>query len=137
MMTCHHIVLLVFSCSSMVVLGVELSCNQSCPGDVIQCECQVTSDSPLLRWLAHDFQSGEDVLIDTYVFNSPIGVPRSSGPYSTVLCSAITSGIPIILTSKLTVTLTTIVDVTCRDDSGGGNSNTTRLTVAGKLSTIL
>ena len=124
----------------MVVLGpgVELSCNQSsttCPGDVIQCECQVTSDSPLLQWLARDLQSEEDVLIDTYLFNSPIGVPRSSGPYSTVLCSA-TSGVPVTLTSKLTVILTTIVDVTCRDSGGGGNSNTTRLTVAGKLSTL-
>ncbi len=42
MMTCHYSVLLVFSCSSMVVLGVELSCNQSsttCPGDVVQCQC--------------------------------------------------------------------------------------------------
>ncbi len=71
----------------MVVLGVELSCNQSsttCPGDVIQCECQVTSDTPLLRWLVRDLQSEEDVLIETYLFSSPIGVPRSSGPYLTV-----------------------------------------------------
>ncbi len=123
----------------MVVLGVELSCNQSsttCPGDVIQCECQVTSDTPLLEWLARDLQLEEDVLIETYLFSSRIGVPRSSGPYTTVLCSA-TSGIPVTLTSKLTATLTTIVDVTCRNSGGGGNSNTTRLTVAGKLSSML
>ncbi len=105
----------------MVVLGVELSCNQSsttCPGDVIQCECQVTSDSPLLQWLARDLQSEENVRIETYVFNTPTGVPRYFGPYSTVLCSA-TSGVPVTLTSKLTVTLTTIVDVTCRNSGGG------------------
>ncbi len=122
----------------MVVLGQELSCNQSsttCPGDVVQCECQVSSDTPLLRWLARDLQSEEDVLIYSYLFSSRIGGPRSSGPYSTVLCSA-TSGVPVTQTSKLTVILTTILDVTCRD-SGGGNSNTTRLTVAGKLSTCL
>ncbi len=74
----------------MVVLGVELSCNQSsttCPGDVVQCECQVTSDSPALQWLVRDLQSEEDVLMETYQFGSRIGVPRSSGPYSTVLCS--------------------------------------------------
>ena len=120
-------------------MGIELSCNQSsttCPGDVVQCECQVTSDSPLLLWLARDLQSEEDALNENYVFNSPIGVPRSSGPYSTVLCSATTSSLSITLTSKLTATLTTIVDVTCRDSGGGGNSNTTRLTVAGKLSTL-
>ena len=76
MMTCHYIVLLVFSCSSMVVLGVELSCNQSsttCPGDVVQCECQVISS--LLRWLVHDFKSVCSLFFDT----------TSSGPYRVVL----------------------------------------------------
>ncbi len=75
MMTCHLTVLLVFSCSSMVVLGVELSCNQSgttCPGDVVQCECQVINGT--LQWSAMipgDPQS-EDVI--TYSFLSGTGV---------------------------------------------------------------
>ncbi len=69
MMTCHfYVLLVVLSCSSMVVLGVELSCNESrttCPGDVIQCEYQVINGT--LQWLAMipgDPQS-EDVLIST------------------------------------------------------------------------
>ncbi len=57
----------------------------------------------------------------------PSFVPTSSGPYTTVLCSIVTS--PVTLTSKLTVTSTNAVDVTCR--SGSGDINTTRLTVAG------
>ncbi len=135
-------ILLVFICSSMVVvlgveLGVELSCTSTiCPGDVVQCECQVTSNSPALQWLARDLQSEENVIIETYVFNAPTGVPRFSGPYTTVLFSATSGILPVTLTSQLTATLTTIVDVTCRD-SGGGNSDTTRLTVAGRLSTII
>ncbi len=131
MMTCHFIVLLVFSCSSMVVLGVELSCNQSsttCPGDVIQCECQVTSDNFVLQWLARDLLSGEDVLTETYRL-----VPRLSGAYRTVLCSVTTSSSLVTLTSKLTVTLANTVDVTCRGASGTIINNTTRLTVAGNL----
>ena len=66
MMIWHFIIVL--SCSSMVVLGQELSCNQSsttCPGDVIQCECQVTSDNSGLQWLARDLLSEEDALIKT------------------------------------------------------------------------
>ncbi len=39
-------VLLVSICSSMVVLGVELSCNQ----DVIQCECVINGGN--LQWSA-------------------------------------------------------------------------------------
>ena len=129
--------LLLVSCSSIVALGQELSCNQSsttCPGDVIQCECQVTSDSPLLQWLARDLQSEEDVVIETYSFLSGTGVPTYSGPYTTVLCNTTTSGSAITLTSKLTVTLIYIVGlgVTCRN-GGSGNSNTTGLTLAGKL----
>ncbi len=50
----------------MVVLGVELSCNQSsttCPRDVVQCECQVINGT--LQWSAMipgDPQS-EDVML--------------------------------------------------------------------------
>ncbi len=139
MMICHFIIVL--SCSSIVVLGVELSCNQSnttCPGDVVQCECQVSSDNSVLQWLARDLLSEEDVLIETYRFNSVTGVPRLSGAYSTVLCSAITSESSslVTLTSKLTVTLANTIDVTCRRASGTINNNTTRLTVASKLNTI-
>ncbi len=119
----------------MVVLGVELSCNQSsttCPGDVVQCECQVINGT--LQWSAMmpgDPQS-EDII--TYSFLSGTGVPTSSGPpYTTVLCSVLTS--PVTLTSKLTVTPTNTVDVTC-SRSGGGDINTTRLTVAGKFSSV-
>ncbi len=52
----------------------------------------------------------------------------------TVLCSTTTSGSAITLTSELTVTLIYVVGlgVTCRN-GGSGNSNTTGLTVAGKL----
>ncbi len=134
MMTCHYIVLLVFSCSSMVVLGVELSCNQSsttCPGDVVQCECQVTSTS--LQWLARDLQSEEDVPIATLIFLD-LGMSTSSGPYTATLCSVDNSTSPITLTSKLTVTLANTVGVTCR--RAEGDINTTRLTVAGKLRAI-
>ncbi len=119
-----HCVLLVFSCSS-IVLGVELSCNQSnttCPGDVVQCECQVINGT--LQWSAMmpGDPKSEDII--TYSFLSGI---QECLPYTTVLCSATTS--PVTLTSKLTVTSTS-TDVTCR--SGSGESNTTRLTVAGK-----
>ena len=131
--------LLFVSCSFIVALGQELSHNQSsttCPGDVVQCECQVSSDTPLLQWLARDLQSEEDVLIATYSFLSGIGGPTSSGPYTTILCSTTTSGSAITLTSTLTVALTNTVDVTCRN-SGVENSNTTRLTVAGKYISVL
>ncbi len=125
------VVLIVFSCSSMVVLGQELSCNQSsttCPGDVVQCECQVINGT--LQWSAMipgDPQS-EDVTIVTYTFLSGTGVPTSSGHYATVLCSVLTS--PVTLASKLTVTLTKVVDVIC---SRGGEINTAiiRLTPVG------
>ncbi len=125
MMTCHYIVLLVFSCSSMVVLGVELSCNQSsttCPGDVIQCQCQVISS--LLQWLVRDFESVCSLFPDT----------TSSGPYRVVLCNVDESSSPSTTTSKLNVALSSTVDVTCRN--AGGDINTTRLAVAGKLSLI-
>ena len=69
---------------------VELSCNQSsttCPGDVVQCECQVINGT--LQWSAMipgDPQS-EDVIFPAYSFLSSTGVPTSSGPYTSVLCS--------------------------------------------------
>ena len=117
----------------MVVLGVELSCNQSsttCPGDVVQCECQVTSST--LEWLSRDLQS-EDVLIATLLFIN-LGMSTSSGPYTATLCSVDSTTTPNTLTSKLTVTLANTVVVTCR--RAEGDINTTRLTVASKLSTI-
>ncbi len=80
----------------MVVMGQELSCNQSsttCPGDVVQCECQVTSST--LEWLSRDLQS-EDVSIAIYLFLH-LGMSTSSGPYTATLCT--TS--PNTLTSKL------------------------------------
>ena len=101
---------------------------------MVQCECQVTSDNSGLRWLARDLLSEEDALIETYLFDSGTGVPRLSGAYSTVLCSATTSGSLVTLTSKLNVTLANTVDVTCRRASGTINDNTTRLTLASKLS---
>ena len=120
----------------MVVLGVELSCNQSsttCPGDVhvVQCECQVSSTS--LQWLSRDLQSEEDVPIATLFFLD-LGMSTSSGPYTATLCSVDSTTSPNTLTSKLTVTLANTVVVTCRRSEG--DINTTRLTVAGKLSTI-
>ena len=119
----------------MIVLGQELSCNQSsttCPGDVVQCECQVSS--AILEWLTRNLQS-EDEVIATYTFLD-LGRVLSSGPYSTVLCNVDESTSPATLTSKLTVTLTSTVDLMCRDDSGDDqNINIVRLTVAGKLST--
>ncbi len=119
--------------SSMVVLGVELSCNQSsttCPGDVVQCECQVTSSS--LQWLARDLQS-ESVPIVTFN-NQNLGMSTSSDPYTATLCSVDTSTSPNTLTSKLTATPANTVVVTCRDVDTT-DTNTTRLTVAGELST--
>ncbi len=94
---------------------------------MIQCECQV-SNGGILQWLAMipgDPQS-EDVTIETYTFLSGTGVPTSSGPYTTVLCSVLAS-----LTSKLTVTSTTnAVDVTCRS---GGEINRT----SGRLTQVI
>ncbi len=113
----------------MVVMGVELSCNQSsttCPGDVVQCECVINSNFQWLAMMPGDPQS-EDVLIETYSFLSGTGVPTSSGPYTTVLCSVLDS--PVMLTSKLTVTSINTVVVACKSSSG--DTNTTRLTVAG------
>ncbi len=133
MMICHFIIVL--SCSSMVVLGVELSCNQSsttCPGDVVQCECQVTSST--LGWLSRDLQSEEDVSIATLIFLD-LGMSTSSGPYTATLCSVDSTTLANTLTSKLTVTLANTVVVTCR--RGNGDINTTRLTVAGKLSSYV
>ena len=127
MMIYHFIIAL--SCSSMVVLGVELSCNKSsttCPGDVVQCRCLT---SGVLEWSASD----QDVVIAAYTIFSVTGDTTYSVSYTTVLCSVDESTSPVTLTSKLTVTLTNTVDVTCR---GGDDGNTTRLTVAGKLSTI-
>ncbi len=102
MMTRHYIVLLVFNCSSMVVLGQELSCNQSsttCPGDVVQCERQVISS--LLRWLVRDFQS-EDVLTNKECsIVSGTRMPTSSGPYRVVLCNVNESTSTTTITSKL------------------------------------
>ncbi len=98
MMTCHFIVLLVFSCSSMVVLallGVELSCNKSsttCPGDVVQCECQVTSTT--LQWLADTFTA-------EYKFVH-LGMSTPSGPHTATLCSVDSTTTPNTLTSKVT-----------------------------------
>ncbi len=112
----------------MVVLGQELSCNQSsttCPGDVVQCECQVINGT--LQWSASDPQSEDiDVTFETYTFFSGTGVPASSGHYTTVLCSVLTS--PVTLTSKLTVTLTKVVDVIC---SRSGVDTAIRLTPVG------
>ncbi len=118
----------------MVVLGVELSCNQSsttCPGDVVQCQCQVTSTN--IQWLARDLQSEEDVSIATLNFPD-LGMSTSSGPYTATLCSVDSTTTPNTLTSKLTVTLANSVVVTCTRPEG--DINTTRLTVASKLSTI-
>ncbi len=118
----------------MAVLGVELSCNQSsttCPGDVVQCQCQVSSS--ILQWLARDLQS-EDVSIATLIFID-LGMSTSSGPYTATLCSVDSTTSPVTLTSKLTVTLANTVVVTCR--RSGGNINTTRLSVAGKLSSYM
>ncbi len=71
----------------MVVLGQELSCNQSsttCPGDVVQCECVINGSLQWLAMMPGDHQL-EDVLIATYSFLSSTGVP-TSGLYTTVLC---------------------------------------------------
>ncbi len=57
---------------------------------------------------------------------------RMSGPYTATLCSVDTTTSPNILTSKLTVTLANTVVVTC--GRGEGDNSTTRLTVAGELS---
>ena len=85
--------------------------------------------SGLIAMIPGDHQL-EDVVIETYSFLSSKGVPTSSGPYTTVLCSVLTSPV-ITLTSKLTVTSTNTVDVICK--SSNGDINRTRLTVAGKL----
>ena len=130
------VLLVLLSCSFMVVLGVELPCNQSststaCPGDVVQCECQVNSTT--LTWLTRYLQSEEDIFMVTYSFLN-LGISTSSGPYTATLCSVDTSTSPNTLTSTLTLTLANTVVVTCK--RAEGNKSTTRLNVAGKLSAI-
>ena len=105
-----------FVCSFLSVSAVDiLTCSPSnftCPGSVVNCECQATS---LLRWTVTSLVN-EELLEKTYSNMRDIGVvtsPNMNG-YTVVLCSVDTSGDFSIFTSKLNFTFTENVSVTCQ-----------------------
>ena len=106
-----------FSCSFLSVSAVNLlTCSPSnftCPGSVVNCECQARS---ALRWDVNSQVTEEGLLRMTYgSIDSPIGVvtsPNMNG-YTVVLCSVDTSGSIPIFTSKLNFMFTENVSVTC------------------------
>ena len=103
-------------CSFLSVSAVNLlTCSPSnftCPGSVVNCECQART---ALRWTVTSQMTGGEILRKTYTDSDPIGVvtsPNMNG-YTVVLCSIISGGLPI-FTSKLNFTFTENVSVTCQ-----------------------
>ena len=89
-----------------------LTCSQSnftCPGSVVNCECQART---ALWWEATSQVTGGELLSVTYTNDRDIGVVTSMNGYTVVLCSADTS--TFIFTSKLNFTFTENVSVTCQ-----------------------
>ena len=101
-----------FSVSAVNLLTCSPS-NFTCPGSVVNCECQARS---ALRWTVTSQVAGEELLRETYINDRDIGVvtsPSVNG-YTVVLCSVDTSGAIPIFTSKLNFTFTENVSVTCQ-----------------------
>ena len=87
--------------------------NFTCPGSVVNCECQARS---LLRLTVTSQVTGGELLEKTYSNMRDIGVvtsPNMNG-YTVVLCSVDTSGAISIFTSKLNFMFTENVSVTCQ-----------------------
>ena len=113
--------------SFLLVSAVNLlTCSQSnftCPGSVVNCECQA---EPLLRWEVTSQITGRELLREAYTNDRDIGVVTSMNGYTVVLCSADTS--TFIFTSKLNFTFTENVSVTCE----GSSTVTATLQTAGE-----
>ena len=103
--------LLVYIISSASAVNF-LTCSPSnftCPGSVVNCECQARS---ALRWTVTSQMNGEELLRETYTDSSAIGVfTIDMNGYIVVLCS-ISGGLPI-FNSKLNFMFTENVSVTC------------------------
>ena len=121
-----------FVCSSFLSVSAVnlLTCSPSnftCPGSVVNCECQARS---ALRWTATSQMTGGELLRETYIDSRDIGdvtSPNMNG-YTVVLCSVDTSGGLPIFNSKLNFTFTENVSVTCQ----GITTVTTTLQTAGE-----
>ena len=98
-----------FSVSAVNLLTCSPS-NFTCPGSVVNCECQART---ALRWTVSSQVSGEELLRETYSDITDIGVVTSMNGYTVVLCSVGTSGGLPIFTSKLNFMITENVSVTC------------------------
>ena len=103
-------------CSFLSVSAENLTCSQSnftCPGSVVNCECQART---ALRWTVTSQVTGEELLRQTYIGSTAIGVmtsPNING-YTVVLCSVDTSGAIPIFNSKFNFMFTENVSVTCQ-----------------------
>ena len=109
------IVLYFVYCSFLSVSAVNLlTCSPSnftCPGSVVNCECQART---ALRWTVSSQMSGEELLRETYSDSTDVGVVTSMNGYTVVLCSVDTSGALSVFNSKLNFMFTENVSVTCQ-----------------------
>ena len=109
--------LVCISSASAVNLLTCSPSNFTCPGSIINCECQARS---ALRWIVTPQvagETGEELLRESYLNSRDIGVVTSMNGYTVVLCSVDTSGVISLFTSKLNFTLTENVSVTCEGTS--------------------
>ena len=119
-------------CISLVSAVDILTCSPSnftCPGSVVNCECQAIT---ALRWIVTSQMTGGELLREVYVDSRDIGVvtsPKMNG-YTVFLCSVHVDtggGLPI-FTSKLNFIFTENVSVTCE----GTTTVTATLQTAGE-----
>ena len=119
-----------FVCSFLSVSAVNLlTCSPSnftCPGSVVNCECQTRL---ALRWTVTSQVAEIELLRETYINSRDIGDVTSMNGYTVVLCSVDTSGEISLFTSKLNFTFTENVSVTCQ---GGISTVTATLQTAGE-----
>ena len=115
-------------CSFLSVSAVNLlTCSPSnftCPGSVVNCECQART---ALRWTVTSQATGIE-LRETYINDRDIGVVTTINGYTVVLCSVDTSGVISVFTSKLNFMFIENVSVTC----DGITTATTTLQTAGE-----
>ena len=115
-------------CISSVSAVDILTCSPSnftCPGSVVNCECQARS---ALRWGVTSQMTGEELLRETYSDSTDIGIVTSMNGYTVVLCSVDASGALAIFTSKLNFMFRENVSVTCQ----GLTTVTATLQIAGE-----
>ena len=121
--------LLVYISSASAVNFLTCSpSNFTCPGSVVNCECQARS---ALRWTVTSQMNGEELLRETYTDSSAIGEVTNMNGYTVVLCS-ISGGLPI-FNSKLNFRFTENVSVKCE----GITIATATLQTAGEMFKIL